>query len=147
MLGGAIKYVKELEERLKLAEEEAADQKRVIESAVFERRILLSSDSDDETSSSDENRGGFLVGRVPKIETMVLDKDVLVRIHCKKHKGCFSNILSQIEKLNLTIVSSCVLAFGHFRLDITIVAKVKSLSLLILMSLSFFFGINLINFG
>lgn len=130
MLGGAIKYVKELQERLKWAEEEAADQKRVIKSVVFgPKRIDLDSDSDDKISSWDENGGVFSVQPIPKIETRVLEKDVLVRIHCKKHKGCLTNILSQIEKLNLTIVNSCVLPFGHSRLDITIVAKVKPLSL------------------
>ncbi|XP_038882258.1 transcription factor NAI1-like [Benincasa hispida] len=126
VLEGAIKYVKELQERLKWAEEEAADQKKVIKSVVFVKRINLDSDSDDKTSSWNEKGCGFSVRPVPNIETRVFGKDVLVRIHCKKHKGCFTNILCQIEKLKLTVVNSCVLPFGHSRLDITIVAKMEA---------------------
>lgn len=99
MLGGAIKYVKELQERVKWAEEEAGDE---------EGRVIKS---------------------VPKIDTRVLESDVLVRIHCKKQKGCFSNIITQIQMLKLTIVNSCVLPFGDSRLDITIIAQVKFLFL------------------
>ncbi|XP_022950748.1 transcription factor bHLH25-like [Cucurbita moschata] len=95
VLGGAIKYVKELQERVKWAEEEAGDE---------EGRVIKS---------------------VPKIETRVLERDVLVRIHCKKQKGCFSNILTQIQMLKLTIVNSSVLPFGHSRLDITIIAQME----------------------
>ncbi|KAE8647532.1 hypothetical protein Csa_003884 [Cucumis sativus] len=126
VLGGAIKFVKELQERLKWAEEKEKEQKRVIKSVVFVKTINLDSDFDNETFSLDENGGRFSVRSVPTIETRVLEKDVLVRIHCKKHKGCYTSIVSEIEKLKLTIVNSCVFPFGQSRLDITIIAEMEA---------------------
>lgn len=93
MLGAAIKYVKELEERLKWAEEEAADQKRVIESVVFAKENNRSSiDSDDKTStSSDENGDGrYSIRRVPKIETRVLEKGCSGKNSLQETQGLFS---------------------------------------------------------
>ncbi|KAF4402121.1 hypothetical protein G4B88_017633 [Cannabis sativa] len=60
---------------------------------------------------------------LPEIEAKVSDKDVLIRIHCEKHKGCLANILSQVEKLHLTILNTSVLPFGGSTTHITIVAK------------------------
>uniref|UniRef100_A0A9I9CS70 BHLH domain-containing protein n=1 Tax=Cucumis melo TaxID=3656 RepID=A0A9I9CS70_CUCME len=127
VLGGAIEYVKELQERLKWAEEEAEKQKSVIKSVVFVKRINLDSDdSENETFSLDENGDRSSVRSVPTIEIRVLEKDVMVRIHCKKRQGCYTSILSQIEKLKLTILNSCVSPFGESRLDITIVAEMEA---------------------
>ncbi|KAH7520368.1 hypothetical protein FEM48_Zijuj08G0136500 [Ziziphus jujuba var. spinosa] len=119
VLGDAIKYVKQLQERVNTLEEQAA--KKTVESAVFVKRSLVS--GDDELSSSDENFDSCSDQPLPEIEARVSDKDVLIRIHCEKHKGCLSNILSEVEKLPLTIVNSNVLPFGGSTLDITIVAQ------------------------
>ncbi|XP_062101187.1 transcription factor bHLH19-like [Humulus lupulus] len=119
VLGDAIKYIKNLQERLSTLEERSA--KKTVESVVFIKRSHLS--ADDETSSSDENFDSNSSQPLPEIEAKVSDKDVLIRIHCEKHKGCLANILSQVEKLNLTIFNSSVLPFGGSTIHITIVAK------------------------
>lgn len=118
ILGDAITYIKDLQERLKAADEQSA--KATVESVVFVNKSddvsTVCDDSSEENSSSD--------GGIPDIEARVSGKDVLLRIHGKKSKGCLSNILNQIEKLNLTVLNSSALPFGNFRLDITIVAQV-----------------------
>ncbi|XP_038883949.1 transcription factor bHLH18-like [Benincasa hispida] len=120
ILGDAITYIKDLQERLKVANEQAA--KATVESAVFVKKsddistIVVTDDSSEENSSSSD-------GAIPDIEARVSGKDVLLRIHGKKTKGCLSNILNQIEKLNLTVLNSNALPFGNFRLDITIIAQ------------------------
>lgn len=120
ILADAITYIKDLQERLKVANEQAA--KGTMESVVFVNRsddvstIVVGDDSSEENSSSSD-------GAIPDIEARVSGKDVLLRIHGKKCKGCLSNILNQIEKLNLTVLNSSALPFGNFRLDITIIAQ------------------------
>ncbi|KAJ7944590.1 Transcription factor bHLH18 [Quillaja saponaria] len=122
VLGDAIKYVKQLQERVNSLEEKVA--KKTVESVVFVKRSILS--ADDDTSSSDENfdsRSNQLP--LPEIEVRLSDKNVLIRVHCEKQIGCVTKILSQIEKLHLNVHNSCALPFGNTTLDITIVAEMN----------------------
>lgn len=119
VLGDAIKYLKQLQERVNILEEQAA--KKTMESVIFVKKTRLS--ADDGTSSDDENSELQL----PEIEARVSDKNVLLKVHCEKSKGCTSKILSEIEKLDLNIVNSSIFAFGNSTLDITVVAQVISL--------------------
>ncbi|XP_022133093.1 transcription factor bHLH19-like [Momordica charantia] len=120
ILGGAVRYVKELQERLKEAEERAS---KISEEAatVYVKRSSLSC-SDDDVSSSEENTDSS-GGPVPEIEARVSNKDVLLRIHTHKRKGCLSYLHNKIENLNLTILNSTALPFAHSQLHITIVAQ------------------------
>ena len=117
VLGDAIKYLKQLQERVKTLEEQVA--KKTVESAVFVKRSILF--SEDDGSSSDENSDQ----PIPEIEARVSGKDVLIRIQCDKHSGRAPTILNEIEKHNLTVQSSSFLPFGDNTLDITIVAQVN----------------------
>ncbi|XP_050373870.1 transcription factor bHLH18-like [Argentina anserina] len=119
VLGDAIKYVKQMQDRMKILEEQAA--KKNVESVVFVKRIQYSADED--ISSSDENFDSCSSQPLPEIEARVSDKEVLLRIHCEKKKGCLANILREIEKLGLTILNSGVLPFGNSTLDITVVSE------------------------
>ncbi|XP_039042700.1 transcription factor bHLH25-like [Hibiscus syriacus] len=62
----------------------------------------------------------------PEIEARILDKDVLIRIHCQTNKGCISSIINEVEKLHLSVINSNVFPFGQAALDITIVARMES---------------------
>ena len=122
VLGDAIKYVKQLQERLKVLEEQT--KKRTVESVVFVKKSQRS--ADDESSSREENSDGQSSdATLPEIEVRVSDNDVLIRIHCKKQKGFVAKILSEIESLHLSVVNSSVLTFGNSTLDMTtIIAQV-----------------------
>ena len=126
VLGDAIKYVKELQERVNTLEEQT--KKRTVESVVFVKKSQLVLPAEDDTSSSNEssvdgtNRPEEAV--LPEIEARVSDKDVLIRIHCEKQKGCAAKILSEVEKLHLSVLNTSVLPFGNSTFDVTIVAQV-----------------------
>ncbi|OIW10886.1 hypothetical protein TanjilG_27832 [Lupinus angustifolius] len=114
VLGDAIKYMKDLKERLRLLEEES--KKRVVESVVIVNKPQVS--GDDDSSSCDESEA------LPHVDARVSDKEVLLRIHCHKQKGILVKILDHIQKLHLFVVNSTVLPFGkNSIIDITIVAK------------------------
>lgn len=120
VLGDAIKYVKELQERLKTLEEEAT--KKTVEPVVLLKRFHVYRNDDVVNSCYDQLIPGL-------VEARVLDKDVLLRIHCKKDvRGCLVNMLSQVEKLHLTIINTSVLQFGNSSIDITMVAQVRKMS-------------------
>ena len=122
VLGEAINYVKELQERIKLFEEQT--KKRTVESVVFVKKSQLS--ADDDTSSWNENSDNYSDEALLEIEARISEKDVLIRIHCEKQKGAIVKILSEIEKLHLIVVNSSVLPFGNSTIDITIIAQVIS---------------------
>ncbi|KAG5089720.1 hypothetical protein AAZX31_01G184700 [Glycine max] len=117
VLGDAIKYVKELQERMRMLEEE--DKNRDVESVVMVKKQRLSCCDDGSASHEDEENSE----RLPRVEARVLEKDVLLRIHCQKQKGLLLNILVEIQNLHLFVVNSSVLPFGDSVLDITIVAQ------------------------
>ncbi|XP_044499657.1 transcription factor bHLH18-like [Mangifera indica] len=119
VLGDAIKYVKELQERVKVLEEQT--KKKTVESVVFVKKSQVS--SEDEISSSGENFGGIPDAVLPEIEARASDKDVLIRIHFENKKGFLPKMLTEIENLHLSIVNSSVLPFGNSTLDITIIAQ------------------------
>lgn len=62
---------------------------------------------------------------LPKLEARVMEKEVLIRIHCeKKNYDILLKALSHIESLHFSIVNHGVLPFGKFSLAIAIVARV-----------------------
>ncbi|MQL89852.1 hypothetical protein Taro_022430 [Colocasia esculenta] len=116
VLGDAIKYMKQLQERVKALEEQST--KSRVESAVLVKKSQLP--VDDDTSSSDENFDGSQRGKpMPEIEAKLSDKSVLVRIHCEKRSGVLVKVLSEIEKLHLTVVNTSSIPFAGSSLDIT----------------------------
>lgn len=123
VLGDAIKYAKQLEERVKTLEEKKA--KKSIESVVFVKRSLVYCGGDGISSSTDENCEICSDHPLPEIEARVSDRDVLIRINCEnKHKDCLTTILTHVENLHLTVLNSRALPFANSTLDITIAAQV-----------------------
>ncbi|CAI9781816.1 unnamed protein product [Fraxinus pennsylvanica] len=120
VLGDAIKYLKQLQDQVKTLEEQT--RKKSMESVIFVKKYELCADS--ESSSSDENfSSGPIDEPLPEIEARFSDKEVLVRVHCERKKGILDKIVSEIEKLNLSVVNSSAMAFGDSAIDITIIAQ------------------------
>ncbi|GFY90966.1 basic helix-loop-helix (bHLH) DNA-binding superfamily protein [Actinidia rufa] len=119
VLGEAVKYLKQLQERVKTLEEQST--KQTMESVVLVKKsqLLL----EDEAGSSDDNFVGGASKPLPEIEARVCNKSVLLRIHCEKHKGVLVKILSEMENLNLSVINTSVVRFGTLALDITIIAE------------------------
>ncbi|KAH0767129.1 hypothetical protein KY285_003000 [Solanum tuberosum] len=122
VLGDAIKYLKQLQEKVKTLEEQT--KKKSVESVVFVKKYELYGDG--ENSSSDENYSSGTVPvdeALPEIEARISEKDALIRIHCEKRKGIVQKTVAEIEKLHLTVINTCALSFGTSALDITIIAQ------------------------
>ncbi|GMY38858.1 transcription factor bHLH25-like isoform X2 [Fagus crenata] len=120
VLGDAIKYLKQLQERVTTLEEQT--KKKNMESVVFVKKTQLFADGDN--SSSDKNSSSDPLDEpLPEIEARFCEKNVLIRIHCEKKKGLLEKSVTEIEKLHLTVINSSVMTFGSSALDITIIAQ------------------------
>ncbi|CAL9155795.1 unnamed protein product [Musa hybrid cultivar] len=123
ILGDAVRYLKELQGRVKALEDQ--NMERTVESVVLVTKAQLSAD-DDDGSSSDENFDGQPWQKpFPEIEAKVSGKMVLVRIHCENRKGVLVKILSEIEHLNLTITNTNVMPFLGSSINITVTAQAR----------------------
>ena len=129
VLGDAIKHVKELQEQVKLLEEQS--KKKSVESVVYVEKSQLSSEEDVSDTSSNSGDGNSYevskTSRSPEVEARVSEKNVLIRVHCEKQKGVLMYILKEIEKLHLSVINSSSLSFGTSMVDITITAEVQFL--------------------
>jgi hypothetical protein len=126
VLGDAVKYVKELQERLRVLEEKNKNSTSPVECVVTVNGPQLSYESSSSDESEADQAGSDNNDEVlgpHDVEARILDKDVLIRIHCKKQKGLLLKVLFEIQKLHLSVVNSSVLPFGNSILDITIVAQ------------------------
>lgn len=121
VLGGAIKYLKQLEERIKMLEDEKERKQEESAANISKRTRLVS--SDETSSSSDENSEITLDPPSPEIEVRISDTNVLVRVYCEKRNGIIKEILGEVEKLHLGIISSSVIPFGSTTLNITVIAQ------------------------
>lgn len=130
VLGEAIKHMKELKEKLKMFEEDNA--KREVESVVVVRRSQVIVESDNENStinntttmSMDEAGGsGKKQELLPEIEARFSNTTILIKIHCEMQKGILVKLMTQIEKLNLTVTNTYAMPFNATTLDITIMVE------------------------
>ncbi|CAN7136727.1 hypothetical protein HID58_015382 [Brassica napus] len=127
VLDDAISRVKQLQEQIrKLKDEKEA--RREMESMILVKKSKVFFDEEPyvaSSSSSSSSCHAKFDQLLPEIEAKVVQKDVLIRIHCEKSKGCMLNILNTIENLQLRIENSIVLPFGDSTLDITVLAQME----------------------
>ncbi|BAU00343.1 hypothetical protein VIGAN_10192900 [Vigna angularis var. angularis] len=119
VLGDAVRYVKDLQERLKNLEGKNKKKRDEKSEVVMVKKPRLSYH---DGSASGDGDGCFRES-LPRVEARVSEKDVLLRIHCEKRKGLLLKMLVEIQNLHLFVVNSSVLRFGDSNLDITIVAQ------------------------
>ncbi|XP_026429880.1 transcription factor bHLH18-like [Papaver somniferum] len=118
VLEDAIKYLKQLQEKVKTLE--------TVESVVFVKKTKVCADDNDSSSSNENSDAESTYDEpLPEIEARVSDKNVLIRIHCKKREGVLTKILTQIEKLHLSIISSNAIPFDDSSLAITVTAQMN----------------------
>ncbi|KAI5658741.1 hypothetical protein M9H77_27534 [Catharanthus roseus] len=133
VLGDAIKYLKYLQERVQILEDQAAKQTMesvvmVKKSHVFIQEEEEEEDDDEEGSSDDQitsDGGSSEEHPLPEIEVKICNKTLLLRIHCEKQKGVLIKLLDEIERLNLGVTNINVAPFGSLALDITIIAEME----------------------
>ncbi|XP_021754169.1 transcription factor bHLH18-like [Chenopodium quinoa] len=131
ILGEAIKHMKELQEKVKVIENEVA--KRTVESVVLVKGIVDDNVSSSSTmedycghGSSDDDGGNSNGSETfSEIDVKVLGKTVLLRIYCEKRKEILAKLLAEIDKHHLVITNFSVIPFENLALNITIVAQME----------------------
>ncbi|XP_020207260.1 transcription factor bHLH18 [Cajanus cajan] len=112
ILDKASSYVRQLEQRVRELEQEVQSN--------------ICSNNNGSTTSNEVNSNYHYSEAneiSPEVKVRVLQKDVLIIIHCEKQKGIMLKVLSYLENINLSVVNSSVLRFGKSTLDITITAQ------------------------
>ncbi|KAL6883724.1 hypothetical protein ACP4OV_011138 [Aristida adscensionis] len=128
ILSDAIRYLKQLQEQVKVLEEEA--RRWPDEAPVLAEKSSQPSAMDDDNvmSCKDDDSEGSVESRqtaaLPEIKAHVLDRTVHVSIQCKNRKGAVVAALSELERIGVTIMTTNVLTFVT-SLDITIVATAE----------------------
>ena len=107
--------------------EEQSSKKIKVESvSIIDKADLYSAEgiaSNCKTNSDDCHR---LNVALPEVKARALEKQVLIRIHCKNQSGVMLKVLTHLRSLDLSIVSNSVLPFGNSALDITVIAQVHN---------------------
>lgn len=111
VLGDAIKYVKQMQERLKFLEEQTP-------------KTLSVAVQKSSGAGSDSIKDNF-EGVQPDIEVRQIEKNVLIRVHCEKKKGLLLKSLGELEKLQLSVVNANILLFTETTLDLTFTAQME----------------------
>ncbi|KAK7340407.1 hypothetical protein VNO77_21109 [Canavalia gladiata] len=115
VLREAVNYTKQLQERIKELENEKKDKR--VDSAIVIKKSQ---------ANSNKSTGNCNKESVFEVEARVLEKEVLIGIHCEKQKDTVFKIHALLEKLHLSITSSSVLPFGSSILIINIIAQMES---------------------
>eukprot|EP00249_Psilotum_nudum_P017237 c26226_g1_i3 orf=38-1273(+) len=124
VLGDAIKYVKQLQERLKELEEQLPRK-----ALVGVSNAKKPSPSSKDVEGTPENIAAMNTNsediQQPEIEVRVIGKNVLIRVHCEKKKGVLVKSLDELEKLHLAVVNANILSFSERTLDLTFTAQME----------------------
>ncbi|KAL6513124.1 hypothetical protein OROGR_020610 [Orobanche gracilis] len=123
VLGDAVKYLKQLQEKNNILEEQTKT--KSMEKFFLVRKYEVYAD-DGENSSSEENFFNVaptVTESLPEIQARICDKDVLIIINCEKRKGVLGKAVAEIEKLNLSVFNSCMMSYGDSALSMTLLAK------------------------
>lgn len=114
VLGDAIKHMKQLQEKVKVLEEQTK-KRSVIESLVYVKKYEVCGDGESNP---------IVTEPLPEIQARFLNKDILIIIHCEKRRGVVERAVAQIGELRLSIVNCSVMTFGDSALNITVHAQV-----------------------
>ncbi|KAG8049358.1 hypothetical protein GUJ93_ZPchr0009g1144 [Zizania palustris] len=118
ILGDAVKYVRELQEKVKTLEDDGGGRRPAV--------VLVSSNPRAQKSSmSEEGSTTTTTSRLPEIEARLSEKSVLLRIHCGNARGMLVRVLAEVEDLRLAITHTSVMPFPASTVIITITAKVE----------------------
>ncbi|WVZ21791.1 hypothetical protein V8G54_000335 [Vigna mungo] len=115
ILGEAIKYMRQLQQRIAELEKASNINNSVIKSFIIAKSHLCSASC--EANSTIE--------MLPEVEASGLENEVLIRIYCEKRKDILLNLMTLLKGVHLSVTSSSVLPFGNSLLNIVIVARMS----------------------
>ncbi|XP_020086268.1 transcription factor bHLH18-like isoform X2 [Ananas comosus] len=123
ILEDAVKYVKELSEKVKTLEDQSP---KTIESVVLRKKSCRSCDQDGSSSYNNHDSKRCLSEKpLPEIDARIHEKNILVRIHCENLKGVLVKVLSEIEELHLSVTNTSLMPFQGGSIIITVIAQIE----------------------
>ncbi|KAK7382811.1 hypothetical protein VNO80_01901 [Phaseolus coccineus] len=117
ILREAMIYMKQLEERV--IELENQNKRKNTDSRILIKKYSQVSSREEETKSH------ISTPPLPQVEARVLEKEVLIGIHCHKQKDIVLKIMALLQNHHLSLASSSVLPFGTSTLKVTIIAQME----------------------
>ncbi|KAG6540851.1 hypothetical protein Mapa_017781 [Marchantia paleacea] len=123
VLGDAIKYVKQLQDRVKTLEENTP--KKGLRTVYTVKKQSRNASEEENTSENTTVTTVEDEEQTAEIEARMIEKNVLIKLHCEKKKGVLVKSLAELEKLHLVVVSANILSFSATALDLTFNAKVE----------------------
>lgn len=123
VLGEAANYIKQLQGRVKTLEEKVTEKDGEAIVSVDGSRPRF--DEEYLSSSGDDNFADYNNESIPEIEVRISETEVFLRIQSNKIPGMAVKMLSDIEKLHMTIMSSSVMPFANNSLLITVIAQMN----------------------
>ncbi|KAG4393514.1 hypothetical protein GLYMA_03G105000v4 [Glycine max] len=108
-------------ERVKVLENE--NKRKTTYSKIFIKKSQVC--SREEATSSCETNSNYrsTPPPLPQVEARMLEKEVLIGIHCQKQKDIVLKIMALLQNLHLSLASSSVLPFGTSTVKVTIIAQ------------------------
>ncbi|KAL2621765.1 hypothetical protein R1flu_001970 [Riccia fluitans] len=122
VLGDAIKYVKHLQDRVKTLEETVP--KHGVRSVYTVKKQAKNSNEEENTFENITATAAETDEQAAEIEARMMEKKVLIKLHCEKKKDVLTKSLAELEKLHLVIISANILSFSS-ALDLTLNAEVE----------------------
>nr|KYP41247.1 Transcription factor bHLH19 [Cajanus cajan]KYP41249.1 Transcription factor bHLH19 [Cajanus cajan] len=117
--------MKQLQERVKELENDQ-NKRRTSDSRIFIKKSQICPKEEAMPRETINSYGGYrTTAPLPQVEAMVLEKEVLIGIHCHKQKDIVLKIMALLQNLHLSLASSSVLPFGTSTLKVTVIAQVN----------------------
>ncbi|CAJ1948902.1 unnamed protein product [Sphenostylis stenocarpa] len=122
VLREAIIYMKQLQERVK--ELENQNKRKTADSRILVKKYFqVCSREEQIITSYDETKSHRSTPSLPQVEARVMEKEVLIGIHCHIQKDIVLKIMAFLQNHHLSLVSSSVLPFGTSTLKVTVIAQ------------------------
>ncbi|XP_058743358.1 transcription factor bHLH18-like [Vicia villosa] len=118
ILEQAINYVKQLQEKVKELDNENKMKNKYSEILIKESQACKKKDDIDEDKYYSNKE-------LPKVKARVIDKEIMIGIHCEKQENIVVKIMGLLQNLHLSLASSSILPFGNSTLKVTIIAKMN----------------------
>lgn len=108
LLGDAIDYMKQLQERVSILEEETNTNSNFL-------------DPTGTTLVADQDKSP-----IQEIKVKISRPTILIKLHCNKEDGLVQRLLGEVGKLHVSVLDFRVIPFGTNTLDITILAEMEN---------------------
>ncbi|KAJ7554141.1 hypothetical protein O6H91_06G127500 [Diphasiastrum complanatum] len=131
VLGDAIKYLKQLQEKVKVLEDQTP--KKVFRSTSSHSKELIPTENKGISQQQDATNPKHANitedhEQFPEIDVRMVDGSVLIKVHCEKKKGIVVTILAELDKLHLLVSNAQILTFSKTQLNLTFMAQVSYLT-------------------